>query len=48
MQGVGVGGAARIGRFGPQTMGKDSRTSGQCWGHSSPTSYLPNYLPSLS
>lgn len=29
-------------------MGEDSRTSGQCWGHCCPTSYLPSYLPSVS
>lgn len=41
---------ARLSRFSPQPRGKDSRTSGQCWGHSSPTcSCLPSHLnPSLA
>lgn len=38
---------AQLSRFSPQPRGKDSRTSGQCWGHSSPTcSCLPSHLNS--
>lgn len=38
---------ARLSWFSPQPRGKDSRTSGQCWGHSSPTcSCLPSHLNS--
>lgn len=38
---------ARLNRFSPQPTGKDSRTSGQCWGHSSSTcSCLSSHLNS--
>lgn len=50
--GSGAGSGCRRGRPGSAgsapTMGEDSRTSGQCWGHCCPTSYLPSYLPSVS